>query len=124
MLIDGLDGVPEFDVLCGEGDRLFVMFHQGGGRARVYLIPGLSGQHRFAGPTGTQKFLESCALSCYPWSHNVAAGTPAGPCATYRPNHPEGLRPPSQLQFLFRQERRLQVAWAFPSASEQVALHA
>jgi hypothetical protein len=25
---------------------------------------------------------------------------------------------------VFRQERRLQVAWAFPSANEQVALHA
>jgi hypothetical protein len=48
----------------------------------------------------------------------------ARPCATYRPNHPEGLRPPSQMRFVFRQERRLQVAWAFPSASEQVTLHA
>ena len=48
----------------------------------------------------------------------------AGPCATFRPAHPEGLRPPSQLRFVFRQERRLQVAWAFPSANEQVALHA
>ena len=37
---------------------------------------------------------------------------------------PDGLRPPSQLRFVFRQERRLQVAWAFPSPSEQVALHA
>jgi hypothetical protein len=45
------------------------------------------------------------------------------PCATYRPNHPEGLRPPRQMRFVFRQERRLQVAWAFPPASEQVALH-
>jgi hypothetical protein len=25
---------------------------------------------------------------------------------------------------VFRQERRMQVAWAFPSANEQVALHA
>lgn len=46
------------------------------------------------------------------------------PCATFRPDHPEGLRPPSQLRFNFRQERRLQVAWAFPSPGEQVALHA
>jgi hypothetical protein len=45
-------------------------------------------------------------------------------CATFRPNRPEGLRPPSQMRFTFRQERRMQVAWAFPSAQEQVALHA
>jgi 2-polyprenyl-6-methoxyphenol hydroxylase-like FAD-dependent oxidoreductase len=83
LLVDGLDGVPENDVLAGEGDLFFVMFHQGGGRARVYLCPGLSGQHRFSGPNGTQKFLEACALSCYPWSDKVSSGTPAGPCATY-----------------------------------------
>jgi hypothetical protein len=47
----------------------------------------------------------------------------AGPCGTFRPAHPDGLRPPKQLRFVFRQERRLQVAWAFPSPSEQVALH-
>ena len=47
-----------------------------------------------------------------------------GPCATFRPAHPDGLRPPSQMRFVFRQERRMQVAWAFPSPNEQVALHA
>jgi hypothetical protein len=53
-----------------------------------------------------------CALQC------------ADACPTFRPAHPEGLRPPEQLRFVFRQERRMQVAWAFPSAAEQVALHA
>jgi menaquinone-9 beta-reductase len=62
---------------------MFVMFHQGGGRARVYLIPGLSGQHRFSGPNGTEQFLAACRLSCFPWSDQVSTGTPAGPCATY-----------------------------------------
>jgi hypothetical protein len=45
-------------------------------------------------------------------------------CAAFRPGGPDGLRPPSQLRFVFRQERRQQVAWSFPSANEQVALHA
>ncbi len=53
-----------------------------------------------------------CALSC------------DEPCATYRPDHPDGLRPPTQLRFVFRQERRRQAAWAFPTAQEQAALHA
>ena len=30
----------------------------------------------------------------------------------------------SQMRFVFRQERRRQAAWAFPSAQEQAALHA
>jgi hypothetical protein len=44
------------------------------------------------------------------------------PCATFRPDHPDGLRPPRQLRFTFRQERRTQAAWAFPTAQEQAAL--
>lgn len=46
------------------------------------------------------------------------------PCATYRPDSPDGLRPPSQLRFVFRTDRRTQSAWAFPDAQQQAALHA
>jgi hypothetical protein len=46
------------------------------------------------------------------------------PCATFRPAHPDGLRPPRQLRFQFRQERRTQSVWAFPTAQEQASLHA
>lgn len=62
--------------------------------------------------------------SCFFQQNLLCALSQTGPCATYRPNHPDGLRPPSQLRFVFRQERRLQVAWAFPSPNEQVTLHA
>ena len=47
--------------MIGEGDRFFLLFHQGDGRARAYVCTGLSGQHRFAGPDGTARFLEACA---------------------------------------------------------------
>ena len=46
------------------------------------------------------------------------------PCPTFRPDHPEGLRPPRQLRFHFRQQGRTTAAWAFPSADEQASLHA
>jgi hypothetical protein len=45
------------------------------------------------------------------------------PCATFRPAEAQ-LKPPPQLRFVFRQERRSRSAWAFPSAQEQAALHA
>jgi hypothetical protein len=45
-------------------------------------------------------------------------------CPTFRPNHPDGLRPPQQLRLVFRAERRTRAAWAFPSAQEQAAMHA
>ena len=44
------------------------------------------------------------------------------PCPTFRPDHPDGLRPPEQLRFVFRQERRRQAVFAFPTAQEQAAL--
>ena len=62
--------------------------------------------------------------ACFFQQNMLCAVTQAGPCATFRPARPEGLRPPTQLRLDFRQERRLQVAWAFPSPSEQIALHA
>jgi hypothetical protein len=61
---------------------------------------------------------------CFFHQRMLCAVSGSGPCATFRPAHPEGLRPPSQMRFVFRQERRLQVAYAFPTANEQVALHA
>jgi len=45
------------------------------------------------------------------------------PCATFRP-HEAKLKPPQQMRFVFRQERRTRAAWAFPSAQEQASLHA
>jgi hypothetical protein len=61
---------------------------------------------------------------CFFHQNLLCAISGQGPCATFRPAGPEGLKPPGQLRFVFRQERRQQVAWAFPSANEQVSLHA
>lgn len=61
---------------------------------------------------------------CFFKQNMLCALSEAEPCATFRPNHPDGLQPPRQLRFTFRQERRTQTAWAFPSAQEQYALHA
>lgn len=84
MLLDGLEDVPDdHDVTVAEGDRLFLLFHQGGGRARAYVAAGLSAQHRFSGRGAARSFLDACDLACFPWSDRVVAAAPAGPCATY-----------------------------------------
>ena len=44
---------------------------------------GLSGQHRFSGRESAANFLAAYELETYPWSEQVQAATPAGPCATY-----------------------------------------
>jgi hypothetical protein len=73
---------------------------------------------------GRNRELPASCETCFFRKNLLCAVTDAGPCPTYRPDHPAGLRPPTQMRFVFRQERSLQVAWAFPSADEQVALHA
>jgi hypothetical protein len=45
-------------------------------------------------------------------------------CTTFRPDSPEGLRPPQQMRFEFRSEQRTRAAWAFPTAQEQAARYA
>jgi hypothetical protein len=60
---------------------------------------------------------------CFFSRHGLCALELDEPCATFRPDHPEGLRPPRQMRFEFRQERRRRTAFAFPSAQEQAALH-
>lgn len=83
-LVDGLAGISDdHDVMVGEGDQLLLVFHQGGGRARLYAGLGRSGQRRFAGPDAAAQFLAAWKPGCYPFSGFVASGIPAGPCATY-----------------------------------------
>jgi len=72
-------------------------------------------------PATTRK--ASCE-NCYFKCNLLCALEQREPCPTFRPDSPEGLRPPSQLRFVFRQEQRTQSAYAFPSAQDQAALYA
>ena len=45
---------------------------------------------------------EDCFFHC-----NMLCALPdKKPCPVFRPAHPDGLKPPQQLSFVFRQERR------------------
>ena len=84
LLLDGLDGVPDdHDAVVNEDGVTLLLFHQGHGRARAYVVTGLSGQRLFAGAGATEQFLGAARMRSYPWSDTVADATPAGPCAAY-----------------------------------------
>jgi menaquinone-9 beta-reductase len=83
LLLDDLTVPDDHDALVAEGDMLFLLFHQGHRRARVYLVVGKSGQHRFSGRDAKDRFLQAAALKTFPWAADVEGGSPAGPCATY-----------------------------------------
>ena len=61
---------------------------------------------------------------CYFHRNLLCALRLDAPCATFRPDSPEGLRPPRQLSFVFREQRRTRSTFSFPTADEQAALHA
>ena len=87
MLVDGADGWPESDMVIGsEGDRNFLVFPQGGGRARLYLFYDVRGRHRLAGPEKQGAFLEAFRLKSFPGGEIFASATPAGPCGAFPMN--------------------------------------
>jgi len=91
---------------------------------RIELNCAVCGSNRFSLDRYDEDESKVSCEDCFFGRNGLCALALDEPCATYRPDHPEGLRPPSQLRFVFRQERRRQAAWAFPTAQEQAALHA
>jgi 2-polyprenyl-6-methoxyphenol hydroxylase-like FAD-dependent oxidoreductase len=84
LLVEGLEQIPDdHDVVVSDGELYLLMFHQGAGRARLYICPGRSRQRSFAGPDAAQLFLAAWNPGCYPLSGLVPSAVPAGPCATY-----------------------------------------
>ena len=74
-------------------------------------------------PRGRGKGPKPSCEDCYFRCNMLCALALDEPCSTFRPDHPEGLRPARQLRFHFRQQGRTTAAWAFPNAQEQAALH-
>jgi len=94
-------------------------------RRRALLLPSCDGSVN--GRLGVDKRGKGRKVTCedcFFGKNGLCALALDQPCATFRPDTPEGLRPPSQMRFVFRQERRRQAAWQFPTAQEQAALHA
>ena len=83
LLISGLDIDNSADFIAGEGDLFMAGFHQEGGRARVYLCPGVSQADRFTGNGNVDHFLADCEFACLPFGKELAAGRQDGPLATY-----------------------------------------
>lgn len=75
-------------------------------------------------PRGVKRSPKVKCEDCYFARNGLCALDLDEACTTFRPYHPDGLRPPSQLRFVFHQERRRQAVWAFPSASEQARRYA
>jgi len=84
LLVDGAEGWPEGLQATGvERDSHFLVFPQGGGRARLYLGYALEQHKRLTGPDAAERFLETFRLTCLPEAEALANARPAGPCHSY-----------------------------------------
>lgn len=60
---------------------------------------------------------------CFFRKNSLCALQLQSPCATFRPNDPEGLKPPDQMRFVFRDQSKRTTTWSFPSARERLAIY-
>lgn len=94
LLVDGLKAWPFDDATIGaEDDRMFFVFPQGGGRARLYLMYPVALRERIAGREKAQRFVEWFDIRSIP-DGLLEGMTPAGPCAAY-PMHDTWLAQPA-----------------------------
>jgi flavin-dependent dehydrogenase len=77
LLISDLDIDNSADFIAGEGDLFMAGFHQEGGRARVYLCPGVS--QAGPSPAGNSSASSPSAPSSASRSARSSHGAPAGP---------------------------------------------
>lgn len=69
-------------------------------------VPGLGQGTAKAASAGARGARKPRCEDCFFHQSMLCALEEKKPCPTYRPAHPDGLRPPRQLSFVFRQGRR------------------
>jgi 2-polyprenyl-6-methoxyphenol hydroxylase-like FAD-dependent oxidoreductase len=87
LLVDGIRDWPPQQLSIGtEGDRVFFIIPQAGGRGRLYLMYAAHQRRRFTGASAARDFLDGFRLECVPSHDGIVNARPAGPCAAYPMN--------------------------------------
>ncbi len=83
LLLDGLAGPDDHDLVAEHDRGMSLVFHQGAGRARVYHVVPVEDRTRYAGTAGTVNFIDDLRDGPTHLADLVEAAVPAGPCATF-----------------------------------------
>ncbi|HZO59855.1 MAG TPA: hypothetical protein VFB51_09200 [Solirubrobacterales bacterium] len=70
------------------------------------VLSGGAGVERAAAKPAARNARKPRCEDCFFHQNMLCALEEKKPCPTFRPAHPDGLRPPRQLSFVFRQGRR------------------
>lgn len=80
--VEGLHDWPmDVQAMGTEGEKMFMVFPQGDGTARLYINFPTHNKHRYKGAGGTERFIADFELDCLPdrGKSVYAAATPIGP---------------------------------------------
>jgi 2-polyprenyl-6-methoxyphenol hydroxylase-like FAD-dependent oxidoreductase len=81
LLVEGVEGAADHDAVCDHALGLFLLIHQGAGRARAYHVVPPALRTRYAGAGGAQQFLRDAAAVGGPVGAMMTSARAAGPCA-------------------------------------------
>ena len=70
------------------------------------MVPPLETPVATAPPPARRPARKPRCEDCFFYQNMLCALPDRKPCPTFRPAHPDGLKPPQQLSFVFRQGRR------------------
>jgi menaquinone-9 beta-reductase len=83
LLLEGVAGTNEFDLVVENDVGVCLMLHQGKGRARAYQIVPMQDRLRYAKEDGAERFLSDAAAPGSPLEQALAQASPIGPCAIF-----------------------------------------
>jgi 2-polyprenyl-6-methoxyphenol hydroxylase-like FAD-dependent oxidoreductase len=83
LLLDGLSGPDDHDVVAEHDRGMSLVFHQGAGRARAYHVVTVDERARYAGQAGAAHFIDDLRDGPAHLADLVEAAVPAGPCAAF-----------------------------------------
>ncbi len=80
LLLDGVAGPQDHDVVMEHALGVCLLMHQGGGRARAYHIVSLEERARYTGDNGAQQFLADASAPGSALAETLSTARAAGPC--------------------------------------------
>ena len=83
LLFDHVEIAPGRDIVAEHERGLFLLFHQGAGRARAYHVVGPSDRARYCGADGPSRFISDAAAMGAAGLDALATARPAGPTAAF-----------------------------------------
>lgn len=83
LLLDGVTGPTDHDVIAEHDHGMCLLLHQGDGRARAYHVVPIGERARYPGASGPATFMDDLLAGPGALADSIRSAVPAGPCAAF-----------------------------------------